>query len=235
MEHLNSENSLLPRIKKFYWGLLSGTYKQRIKNILTRCFKYERFYLYELSLQNDMELFQSKLINLRKGLKTRFQTKWLTEETIEHLPLYLKYRQDIPEHEVTQWVRNGMATVMILDKGKIIGDCWLGIKSFPFPDRAIAEILKVRGYAYCFKAYVDSWYRGRGIFPLLIGEQVVIAQLKGVKTLFSAISPGNIPSIKSVEKVGFKHFHTLHLLQVWGKSYVKLMKALRIIKKRGHK
>lgn len=36
MEHLNSENSLLPRIKKFYWGLLSGTHKKQIKNSLIK-------------------------------------------------------------------------------------------------------------------------------------------------------------------------------------------------------
>ena len=230
-----SKPDLLLRIKKIYWSLLFGVYKRRIKNILAGYFKYERFYLYELSLQSELELYQSKLLNIRERLNARFQTKWLTEKTIEYLQLYLKYRHDIPEQEVTKWLRNGFATVMILDTGEIIGDCWLGIESFPFPDRAIAEMLKQRGYAYFFKAYVDSCYRGRGIFPLLIDEQVVSARLKGVKTLFGAISPANIPSRKSVEKVGFKHFHTLHFFQVRGKSYAKLMKAHRSIKKRAYK
>ena len=75
-------------------------------------------------------------------------------------------------------------------------------------------MLERRGYAYSFKAYVDPQYRGLGVFPLLVSEQVEVVLLKAMKGLFSAVSPGNERSRQSGEIMGFKRIGTLHALHM---------------------
>lgn len=203
---------LLLGIKKFYWGLSGGTNGLTLKKLLTGFFRYERYYLDELSAHNNLELLPSNLDKVIKQVRRKIQIKWFNQESIGDIQAYLTYRQDIPEQKVVKWLYGGHTTVMALDKGKIIGDCWLALKSFPFIDEEIAETFERLGYAYSFKAYVAPQYCGLGVFPLLISEQVEAIRLKGMKGLMGAVSTSNTISRRTGEKMGFKRIGTLHIL-----------------------
>lgn len=215
---------IIEKLNKFYRGLLSKTQQQGIKNGLNKVFKYERLYLNKLSLKDNMELFPPVLIKMRERLRRKYQIEWLTKDSLDYLSSYLSYRRDIPEQKIIMWLNNGCATVMALDGGEVIGDCWLGIDFMPFPAQTVAGMLRKQGYAYTFKAYVNPRYRGLGIFPLLIDEQVKLLRIRGIKALFAAVSPDNTVSRQSGMNMGFKRIYTLHLLNIMGRDYAKITK-----------
>ncbi|MBI4698009.1 MAG: GNAT family N-acetyltransferase [Nitrospirae bacterium] len=189
---------------------------------IDKYFKYERFYLDELSLEGNREMFPPVLARMQERLRRRFQIEWLTKDSSDNLQSYLLYRRDIPEQKIRMWLNNGCTTVVALEKGEVIGDCWLGIDFMPFPAQAVAEMLREQGYAYSFKAYVVPRYRSLGIFPLLIDEQVKYLRMKGMKALFAAVSPDNKVSRQSGKNMGFKRIYTLHLLNIMGRDYAKI-------------
>ena len=215
---------IIEKLNKFCLGLLSKTQQQGIKKGLDKVFKYERIYLDQLSLKDNMELFPPILVKMQERLRRRFQIEWLTKDSSDHLGSYLSYRRDIPEQKIIMWLNSGCATIMALERGEVIGDCWLGMEFMPFPAQAVAEMLRKQGYAYTFKAYVIPRYRSLGIFPLLIDEQVKLLRMRGMKALFAAVSPDNTVSRQSGMNMGFKRIYTLHLFNIMGRDYAKITK-----------
>lgn len=116
--------SIVPlHVRRLYWWIRSGGHIHWMKHFLT--FKYERLYLDELILHDDLKLLPPSLAKIHEQLKTRYQMEWFSEKAMEKLQSYLTYRKDLSEQEVIEWLRSGHTTIMVFDKEKIIGDCWL--------------------------------------------------------------------------------------------------------------
>lgn len=203
-------------VKRFYWQVLSGSVLKRVKTVLARLLDYERYHLYEIELDMAWILQQGK-----GNPVSDWRFEWLSEDS-GNLERYLEYRRDLSRESVIRLLRSGCSTVMAFEGGRIVGDCWLGVESFPFPDRKLASRFQWLGYAYSFKAYVEPRYRGRGIFPLLKEEQIKTLRGSGKKFLFGAVSPSNTSSRRSFEKTGFTHGHTLHMFRLMGKWHALL-------------
>jgi len=218
--------NLLRRAWTVYQNEGAAGIRKRGKRIRSQLFNYKWYYIHKLSITNDFELLPSSLIDIIERLGKRYEVEWLTEKSMEKLQPYLAYRQEprVSEHKVLEWLRAGYATVMALDRGKIVGDCWMALDSFPFPasNRTLADIMKQRGYVYTFMAYVDPQYRAQGIFPLLLGEQVEFIRRKGKKGLIGTVLLRSKSSKKSLENMGFKWVGKLHIWRVVGREFSKV-------------
>ena len=218
---MSDDLSFLKRTRAVYQNKgIAGVLKGALKRIGFWLLRYEQFYFYELSLRDDSELLPPELAKIFELVTKRYQyeIKWITKKSTEDLQLYLAYRKDISRRQVVRALQKGHAVVMALDKGNIIGDCWLALNSFPIlPGCAkIADMFQQRGYAYSFRAYVEPQYRGMGILPLLICQQIKVIRQYGIKALLGVGKPSNISSMLSLEKMGWKRIYTLRLFYLLG-------------------
>lgn len=218
---INDNLRFLKRARAVYQNRgITGVLKGVLKRIGFRLLRYEQFYFYELSLRDDSELLPPELAKIFELVTKRYQyeIKWITKKSTENLQLYLAYRKDISRRQVVRSLQREHTIVMALDRGKIIGDCWLALDSFPIlPGCAkIADMFQQRGYAYSFRAYVEPQYRGRGIMPLLICEQMKAIRRYGITALLGVAKLSNISSILSLEKMGWRRIYTLRLFYLLG-------------------
>jgi len=94
-------------------------------------------------------------------------------------------------------------TVALLEQGEVAGYGWVSFDSIHIRELQF-EVALPRGYAYIWDCVTLQPYRGRGIFPGLLRFMLEDLRSQGVVQVLALVAPGNVASLKSFGRAGFR-------------------------------
>ncbi|MFQ5634647.1 MAG: GNAT family N-acetyltransferase [Gammaproteobacteria bacterium] len=197
---------------------------RRLRRLWNGLWGYRTYALYVIPIRSEVALWPRRLDDLIRKLRQRYEIEWSDAGLAGKLTEYTSRRADVAPCDAGKWIESGHRTIMISDKGKVVGDCWLALDAFPLPARspALAGWLEESGYAYSYMAFVEPRYRGLGVFPLLLAEQIEYARRHGRRGLMGAVLPRSKSSAASLETMGFVLRGRLHIFRILGREFTRL-------------
>lgn len=155
---------------------------------------------------NIYELNISELLSVKAKVKLKF--KFITEKNVAEVA---KLRNNSRLHEFKKILKQDSIGIAVYDDNQVIGYGWVKwqkcFDNFFF-------IRKNRALLASF--YVDSRYRGLGIYPCIIRELIIESNKKrGTTYYLIGIQNNNISSIRGAKKVGFQFLKDYKLFRAF--------------------
>lgn len=220
--------SRMPSVKGAWRAYRSegvGGVLARAARLRSRMFSFKTYSLQARVLGDLDDLLPARFAKIMRSLTAGIETEWMDANTTGALREYLEYRQQprLSESRVRDWLAAGHATVLARDRGRIVGDCWLALETFPLPaaSRAFDAGMRSRGLAYSYMVYVDPASRGRGIFPLLLAAHGAAARAQGRRGLLGILLERSISSKRTLQAMEFDDLGSYRVLGLAGRNYAR--------------
>lgn len=179
-----------------------------------------------------IELFQHYILKKRYIYSmNNLELKTIKNENISikkiDSDLYNEYKrfltQNISSKRVCSRISNeNMVGLLALDHRtkKPLGYFW-GIKA----NKPIwhDQFLIPQGDGFLLNGYVDSNYRGQGIFQLLIYRTTMFLKELECKHVFDVVESLNLPSVIAHDKIGAKIHYKNYLIKLWKRNIFSIL------------
>jgi GNAT superfamily N-acetyltransferase len=118
--------------------------------------------------------------------------------------------------EAEQRLREGQACAVARHGRDIVAYCWLTCAA-AWAGEIDRFVVPGPADVYLYEAFTLPDWRGRALFPALLGRLVSFARARGRQRALIFVLAGNRPSRRAIERAGFARFAAVSRLQMWGR------------------
>lgn len=126
---------------------------------------------------------------------------------------YCKFRPDADEPDVQQRLDSGHWCFIARHQGRIVHTCWAASQVFWF-NYLSYEIQLASDEALIYDSYTDPSYRGLNIAGARSLKVMRFFHRAGFRRLLGVVIPENQPSVRIVQKSGYRPIGTLGFLKI---------------------
>jgi GNAT superfamily N-acetyltransferase len=121
--------------------------------------------------------------------------------------------------EAESRIRDGQACAVARHGRDIVSYCWLTCAP-AWAGEIDRFVVPGPGDVYLYEAFTRPEWRGRALFPALLGRLVSFARARGRQRALIFVLSSNRPSRRAIERAGFARFAGVSRLQMWGRHWL---------------
>lgn len=107
----------------------------------------------------------------------------------------------------------GEACAVVRSKGAVVAYCWATTSAAPVEEIG-CRVVPVEGEIYLYDAYTAPSWRGRRLFPAMLGALTAWARSRGKHRALIFAMASNVASARAIEHAGFERFQTVTRVDV---------------------
>lgn len=163
-----------------------------------------------------------------RGLHVAKADRAFLEYPPQYTPLFLAPRElhafaDDPASElsrpfVDEALRNGDECYALCDGQTLAAYGWYSTRPTPIHPQGL-ELHFAEGYVYMYKGFTDRRYRGQRLHAIGMTRALQHYLDSGYQGIVSYVESTNFDSLKSCQRMGYKVFGSVYLVQLFGRYF----------------
>lgn len=107
----------------------------------------------------------------------------------------------------------GEACAAVQAEGAVVAYCWATTSAAPVEEVG-CQVVPAPDEIYLYDAYTEPAWRGRRLFPVLLGALTQLARARGKRRALIFVLASNVASARAIEHAGFERFQAVTQVRV---------------------